>query len=161
MRSWRRSVSPGSILLVAAYRSLASGPNVSRKGRPSKDVPEYCSLENNISCFCISRSLMACSCGLYRVAINMEFPRRTAGIGGINSREPDLGVSMRIFVQPHMGDSFDRTVRNAVEILHTANILSARAGGTIDGRSVLLVDPEDLSEAMATLERDGLRATVT
>ena len=68
---------------------------------------------------------------------------------------------MRICVQPRMGDSFDRTVRNAVEILHTANILSARASATIDGRSVLLVDPEDLSEAMATLERDGLRATVT
>jgi hypothetical protein len=65
---------------------------------------------------------------------------------------------MRIFVLPRNGDSFDRTVRRAVEILHSANILSAKPGGTINDRAVVLVDPEDILEAMATLRREGMLA---
>jgi hypothetical protein len=66
---------------------------------------------------------------------------------------------MRIFVLPRNGDSFDRTVRRAVEILHAANIISARPGGTINDRAVVLIDPEDILEAMATLQREGVLAT--
>jgi hypothetical protein len=63
---------------------------------------------------------------------------------------------MRIFVLPSNGDSFDRTIRRVVEILHSADILSAQPGGTIN---VVLVDPEDILEAMATLQREGMLAT--
>lgn len=67
---------------------------------------------------------------------------------------------MRIFVQPRNGDSFDRTIGQAVEILQKANIPSAQAGGTINGSAVVLIDPEEIPEALATLERAEMRATV-
>jgi hypothetical protein len=81
--------------------------------------------------------------------------------GEIKTLGTRRGVAMKIFVQPRSGDSFDRTVRHAVEILLAANIQSAQAGGTINQRAVVLIDPDDIPEAMATLERDGLRVTVT
>jgi hypothetical protein len=58
---------------------------------------------------------------------------------------------MRIFVQPRSGDSFDLTIRNAVEILQTANILSARAGGTMNERAEVLIDSEEVLRAIAML----------
>lgn len=70
-----------------------------------------------------------------------------------------MGATLRIFVLPHDGDSFDKTIRRAVEILHSANIMSAHAGGTINDRAVVLIDPEDILEAMAILRREGMLST--
>jgi len=50
---------------------------------------------------------------------------------------------MRIFVQSRSGDSFDRTISHAAEILPTAKVPSARAGNTINERAVVLIDPDD------------------
>ena len=68
---------------------------------------------------------------------------------------------MRIFLQPRSGDSFDLTVRNAVEILQRAHLLSVRAGGTVGDRAVVLVDSEEVLKALATLDGEGLRASLT
>lgn len=67
---------------------------------------------------------------------------------------------MRIFVEPRNGDSFDRVVIRALKILHDANIQSARAGYTVNGHAIVLIDPEDVPEALATLERAALRSSV-
>jgi len=67
---------------------------------------------------------------------------------------------MRISIQPRNGDSFDRVVRKAVSILQQAAIASAQVGSSIDNRRVVLIDPEDLPEALTMLEQAGLRATV-
>jgi hypothetical protein len=68
---------------------------------------------------------------------------------------------MRIFVQPRNGDSFDKTVRRAVEILQTANILSARAGGMTNDRAVVLIESAEILKAVAMLTHEGLRASLT
>jgi hypothetical protein len=65
---------------------------------------------------------------------------------------------VQIFVQPRNGDSFDEAIRRATEILQ--NILSARAGRSINNRPVVLVDPADFPEALVILDRAGVRATV-
>jgi hypothetical protein len=67
---------------------------------------------------------------------------------------------MRIFVQPRNGERFDRVVRRAVEILHGEDIRSAQIGGSVNDRAIVLIDPEDAPEALATLKRAGLRVTV-
>jgi hypothetical protein len=67
---------------------------------------------------------------------------------------------MRIFVKPRNGDSFDRVVIRALEILHDANIQSAHAGHTANGHAIVLIDPEDVPGALATLEQAGLRSSV-
>ena len=68
---------------------------------------------------------------------------------------------MRIFVQPRSGDSFDLTIRNAVEILRTANLQSVRAGGTVNDRAVVLVNSEEVLKALGTLAGEGLRVSLT
>src|ERR1700722_16876640 len=46
---------------------------------------------------------------------------------------------MRIFIQPpHAGGSVDQSVRTANELLHRSNIFSARPGGAINDRGVVL-----------------------
>jgi len=62
---------------------------------------------------------------------------------------------MKIHVQPRNGDSFKRTVWQAISILHDAEIASAQPDDT---ESLVLVDPEDTPDALAALERAGLRA---
>jgi hypothetical protein len=62
---------------------------------------------------------------------------------------------MRIFVQPRNGDSFKRIVWQAINILHDARIASAQPD---DSASMVLVDPEDLPDALTTLEQAGVRA---
>jgi hypothetical protein len=96
----------------------------------------------------------------------MTRSRRTAIphpiLGNLHSGCSGRGlVAMRIFVQPCSGDSFDLTIRNAVEILQTANILSARAGGTMNDRAVVLIDSEEILKAIALLAGQGLRASLT
>lgn len=68
---------------------------------------------------------------------------------------------MRIFVQPRSGDSFDLTIRNAVEILQRAHLLSVRAGGTVNDRAVVLIGSEEVLKALATLAGEGLRVSLT
>ena len=63
---------------------------------------------------------------------------------------------MRILVRPRNGDSFDKTIRYVVEILHSADILSARPGGTINDQAVILIEPEDFANAFATLKSAGV-----
>jgi hypothetical protein len=60
---------------------------------------------------------------------------------------------MRIFVQPRNGDSFKQVVRHAVDILHDAHIGSAQPDD-----SAVLVDAEDLTDALSTLEQASVRA---
>ena len=67
---------------------------------------------------------------------------------------------MRIFVQPHNGTSFGRVVIRAIKLLHDANIQSAHAGHTVNGHVIVLLDPEDVPDALATLEWAGLRSSV-
>jgi hypothetical protein len=67
---------------------------------------------------------------------------------------------MRIFAEPRNGDSFDRVVTQAIKILHDAHIQSALAGRTVNGHAIVLIDPEAVPEALATLERAGLRSSV-
>jgi hypothetical protein len=65
---------------------------------------------------------------------------------------------MRIFVLPYTGDLFERAdevARQAVSVLHSSQILSAR-----DGRAALLIDPEEVPEALETLEQAGWRVAV-
>jgi hypothetical protein len=70
---------------------------------------------------------------------------------------------MRIFVLPYTGDLFERAdevARQAVNVLHSSQILSARDGGIVDGRAALLIDPEEVPEALETLEQAGWRVAV-
>jgi hypothetical protein len=65
---------------------------------------------------------------------------------------------MKIRVQPRNGDSFRRTVERALITLGEAEIISAQAG---DSDGTLLVDPEEMPEALAALEKSGVRAAST
>jgi hypothetical protein len=68
---------------------------------------------------------------------------------------------MRIFISPPSGDLLERAdefVRHAFTILHSSRILSARVGGTINDRAVVLVDATEVSDALATLVSAWLRA---
>jgi hypothetical protein len=71
---------------------------------------------------------------------------------------------MRIFILPYSGDLFERAdevIRQAVSSLHAARIQSAREGGILNGRAVVLIDAAEASEAVATLNRVGWRAIVS
>jgi hypothetical protein len=70
---------------------------------------------------------------------------------------------MRIFVLPYTGDLFERAdevARQAVNVLQSSQILSARDGGIVNGRAALLIDPEEVPEALETLEQAGWRVAV-
>jgi hypothetical protein len=82
--------------------------------------------------------------------------------GHTNSAGPS-GALMRIFVLPYSGDLFERAdevVRHAVAVLHSSQIVSAREGGILNGRAVVLIDAEEVPEALVTLEQAGWRAAV-
>jgi hypothetical protein len=68
---------------------------------------------------------------------------------------------MRIFVLPYSDESLDRpdeVIRRAVSILRTSRIMSAREGGILNGRAVVLIDAEEVPEALARLDQAGWRA---
>jgi hypothetical protein len=70
---------------------------------------------------------------------------------------------MRVFVLPYSGELFERAdevVRHAVAVLHSSRIVSAREGGILNGRAVILIDPEEVPEALVTLKQAGWRAAV-
>ena len=67
---------------------------------------------------------------------------------------------MRIFIQPPHGGPVDQSVRTAYELLHSSHIFSARPGGIIYDRGVLLVEAAEVPEALAVLGKAGLRPLV-
>jgi hypothetical protein len=68
---------------------------------------------------------------------------------------------MRIFVLPSSGELFERAdevIRQAVSVLRTSRIQSAREGGILNGRAVVLIDPEEVPEALEISKpQDGAR----
>jgi hypothetical protein len=59
---------------------------------------------------------------------------------------------MRIFIQPpHASGSVDQSVRSAHELLHNSNIFSARLGGIINDSGVVLIEANEVMQALAVL----------
>ena len=74
-----------------------------------------------------------------------------------------MAIAMRIFVELSLSDpsdQLDEMVRQAVAILRDCRIQSAREGGAINGRAVVLVDAADLPEARARLAEAGMRTAI-
>ena len=64
---------------------------------------------------------------------------------------------MRIFIQPRNGDSFERVIGRAVEILKDAQTLSANMGRVRD----YFIDPVELPELLAILRQAGMRVLLS
>jgi hypothetical protein len=68
---------------------------------------------------------------------------------------------MRIYIQPpHVNGSIDGSLQTAHEILHRLAITSARPGGIINDRGVILIEACDVTRALAVLKQAGLRAVL-
>jgi hypothetical protein len=68
---------------------------------------------------------------------------------------------MRVFIQPrNLSGTVDQTIRQALEILREAGIQSAREGGSINDRAIVLVAPKEIPEALTVLGNAGIRAAV-
>jgi hypothetical protein len=67
---------------------------------------------------------------------------------------------MRILIQPpYVGGSSDQVARQAFDILREAACISfVCSGGTIDDCAFVIVDPTEVSAAIAALEKAGMRA---
>jgi hypothetical protein len=66
---------------------------------------------------------------------------------------------MRIYIQPPpVNGSIDGSLQTAHEILHSSAITSARLGGVIHDRGVILIEAYDVTKALAVLKQAGLRA---
>lgn len=68
---------------------------------------------------------------------------------------------MRIFLRPpdqNSSSSLAELLRCACETLRISLISSARIGGIVDGRPVLLVDEPDVPKAVAVLKKSGIEA---
>jgi hypothetical protein len=66
---------------------------------------------------------------------------------------------MRIFLlRPEPESPPDRLVLRACEVLRHSLILSARVGGVVSGRPVVLVAEPDVPYAVAVLKRAGIEA---
>jgi hypothetical protein len=66
---------------------------------------------------------------------------------------------MRIFLQPPMeGASPDGLAMRACEVLRHSLIMSARPGGIINDRAVVLVADPDLPQAIALLKKARMYA---
>jgi hypothetical protein len=66
---------------------------------------------------------------------------------------------MRIFIRSHdRNTSPYESLRRACETLRLSFILSARVGGIINDRPVLLVADPDVPQAVAILKRSGIEA---
>jgi hypothetical protein len=66
---------------------------------------------------------------------------------------------MRIFIQDH-NSSPELTVRRALDILLKAGIYRTDGGGIINDRALVLVDPAHVPEAVAALNKAGMRAAI-
>jgi len=68
---------------------------------------------------------------------------------------------MRIYIQPpHLNGSTEGSLRTVHEILHRLAITSARPGGIINDRGVILIEACDVTKALAVLKQAGLRAVL-
>jgi hypothetical protein len=66
---------------------------------------------------------------------------------------------MRIFVnQPEGNNAAFDIVQRAFDILHNSGVYSARVGGFVNDRGVVLVDLSDTPRALLVLTRAGLQA---
>ena len=66
---------------------------------------------------------------------------------------------MRVFVQDHDLPP-EQSVRRALEILLEAGIYKVDGGGIFGDRALVLVDPAHVREAVAALNKAGLRAVI-
>jgi hypothetical protein len=66
---------------------------------------------------------------------------------------------MRIFIHDH-NTSPELTVRRALDILIQAGIYTTDGGGIINDRALVLVDPAHVPEAVAALNKAGMRAAI-
>jgi hypothetical protein len=66
---------------------------------------------------------------------------------------------MRIFVQDDNTPA-EQSVRQALDILLDAGIYSAEGGGTISDRAVILIDAAHVPNAIAALNKAGVRAVL-
>ena len=64
---------------------------------------------------------------------------------------------MRIFIWPRNGDSFERVIGRALEILMDAQTLSAHTGSARD----CSIDPVELPEILAILRQAGMRVLLS
>ncbi len=66
---------------------------------------------------------------------------------------------MRLFLLPRDRNfQHHELLRRAYEILRLSLILSARIGGIVDDRPVLLVDEPDVPQAVKVLKKSGIEA---
>jgi hypothetical protein len=66
---------------------------------------------------------------------------------------------MRIFlVPPDQNSSMAEFLGRACDVLRLSLISSARIGGIVDDRPVLLVDDPDVPKAVAVLKKSGIEA---
>lgn len=65
---------------------------------------------------------------------------------------------MRIFLSPTDSGFTGELLLRACNVLHDSLILSARAGGIVNDRPVVLVAPPDVLQAVAILKRFGIEA---
>jgi hypothetical protein len=66
---------------------------------------------------------------------------------------------MRIFLlPPESNSSYEDLVLRACAVLRQSLILSARVGGIVNERPVVLVAPPDVSQAVAILKKAGIVA---
>jgi hypothetical protein len=69
---------------------------------------------------------------------------------------------MRIFIEPpNPSASPDGVAIRACQLLRASLILSARIGGIINDRAVVLVAPHDTEQAVAVLKKAGIEAIAT
>jgi hypothetical protein len=66
---------------------------------------------------------------------------------------------MRIFIHSPSVPA-DDTARQAFAILREAHIYGPRAGGTINGRAVILIDTEQVPKVIAALRKAGVQASL-
>jgi len=66
---------------------------------------------------------------------------------------------MRIFVEDDDTPA-EQSVRQALDILLDAGIYSAEGGGTINDRAVILIDAAHVPNAIAALNKAGVRAVL-
>jgi hypothetical protein len=64
---------------------------------------------------------------------------------------------MRVFIQPRNGDSFERVIERAIEILTDAQALSAHIGSVRD----CFIDPVELPELLTILSQAGMRVLLS
>jgi hypothetical protein len=65
---------------------------------------------------------------------------------------------MRIFL--HHDASPELAIRRALDILLKAGIYSANGGATINNRALILIDAAHVPEAIATLNKAGMRTAI-